>query len=286
MAIRHIEPEPAETAADTGQGAPGHPIDPEPADAPARPPQPHGEGSSREREGLPSNTIILAPTPTAPPMRCPGQAWGLLVSAVDIIDETNPDREGEVVQFAGCWVPRQPGDGLYDGDLVVRLTSSTDTSTLEGTTRCRDAAGPLWAVAASGPVARCRRPVADPDRPARRRRDGPALCSRRGRRVLGVRAATGHTRATEGARDGVADLLNAGLSIRHPFQCVHGRRPHPSRAEHPPPSQHARTTVLTVSPERGRAEAHDANSAASAQDKDYKPPTAPCSSGTSPTPNR
>ncbi|WP_253886228.1 hypothetical protein [Actinokineospora diospyrosa] len=103
-------------------------------DAPARPPQPDDEGSSREREGLSLDTIILVPSPTAPPMRCPEQAWGLLVLAVDILDEADPDREGDVVQFAGYWVPRQPADGLYDGDLVVRLTSSGGTSTPEGTT--------------------------------------------------------------------------------------------------------------------------------------------------------
>ncbi|WP_285491551.1 hypothetical protein [Amycolatopsis taiwanensis] len=68
--------------------------------------------------------MILAPAFDPPPMRCPDGVWAMLVAAVDIISGTDPDRAGEVALFAGCWVPDQPpADGLYDGDLVVRLTN-------------------------------------------------------------------------------------------------------------------------------------------------------------------
>ena len=51
----------------------------------------------------------------------------MLVLAVDIIGDTDPDRAGEVALFAGQWVGDQPpADDLYDGDLVVRLTHPAD----------------------------------------------------------------------------------------------------------------------------------------------------------------
>jgi hypothetical protein len=75
----------------------------------------------RAGEGLPSDTMILVPAFAAPPMRCPDDVWAMLVTVVDIISDA--DRAGEVVLFAGSWVPEQPpADSLYDGDLVVRLT--------------------------------------------------------------------------------------------------------------------------------------------------------------------
>lgn len=78
--------------------------------------------------GLPPDTIILAPAFTAPPMRCPDDLWAMLVSAVDIMGDTDPDRAGDVVLFAGQWVGQQPPADLYDGDLVVRLTRPADRS--------------------------------------------------------------------------------------------------------------------------------------------------------------
>ncbi|WP_285488555.1 hypothetical protein [Amycolatopsis taiwanensis] len=86
--------------------------------------RPHEEAALREWEGLPPDTLILAPAFDPPPMRCPNGVWAMLVAAVDIVRGTDPDRAGEVALFTGCWVPDQPpADGLYDGDLVVRLTN-------------------------------------------------------------------------------------------------------------------------------------------------------------------
>jgi hypothetical protein len=65
--------------------------------------------------------MIVVPEFTTP-MRLPERTWAMLVVAVDIIDDTEPDRVGEVELFAGSWVPEQPpADGPYDGDLVLRL---------------------------------------------------------------------------------------------------------------------------------------------------------------------
>ncbi|WP_245617542.1 hypothetical protein [Amycolatopsis taiwanensis] len=77
-----------------------------------------------EWEELPPNTMILAPAFDPPPMRCPDGVWAMLVAAVDLVGDADPDRAGGVALFAGCWVPDQPpADGLYGGDLVVRLTN-------------------------------------------------------------------------------------------------------------------------------------------------------------------
>jgi hypothetical protein len=77
----------------------------------------------RDWEGLPPGAMILVPAFTAP-MRLPEQAWAMLVLAVDIVGDTDPDRAGEVELFAGAWVPELPPADLYDSDLVVRLTQS------------------------------------------------------------------------------------------------------------------------------------------------------------------
>jgi hypothetical protein len=51
----------------------------------------------------------------------------MLVSAVDITGDADPDHVGEVALFAGRWVGEQPpADGMHDGDLVVRLTRPAD----------------------------------------------------------------------------------------------------------------------------------------------------------------
>lgn len=91
--------------------------------------KPHDEAMMRAWEGLPPNTVILAPVFAPPPMRCPDDVWALLVTAVDIIGAADPDREGDVALFAGNWVPEQPpADSPYDGDLVVRLTHPDDST--------------------------------------------------------------------------------------------------------------------------------------------------------------
>lgn len=119
--------EPPDTAPSAAVDAPQTTPAPDPANATAGASQPHDEASIREWEGLQPDTIILAPAFTAPPMRCPDDVWAMLVSAVDIVGDTDPDRAGEVALFAGQWVAHQPpASELYDGDLVVRLTHPAD----------------------------------------------------------------------------------------------------------------------------------------------------------------
>lgn len=49
------------------------------------------------------------------------------MTAVDIIDDTDPERAGEVAWFTGHWVLNQPpATRPYDGALVVRLTRPTN----------------------------------------------------------------------------------------------------------------------------------------------------------------
>jgi len=74
-------------------------------------------------EGLPPDAVILAPSVAAAPMRQPENTWALLVLAADVLDDTDPDREGEVALFAGCWLPDQPHAALREGDLVLVLTA-------------------------------------------------------------------------------------------------------------------------------------------------------------------
>ncbi|WP_186382926.1 hypothetical protein, partial [Amycolatopsis rhizosphaerae] len=81
----------------------------------------------REWEGLPPGTMILVPEFDVPPMRCPADAWAMLVSAVDVITDADHERAGEVALFAGCWmVGKPPANNSHDGDLVVRLTAPAD----------------------------------------------------------------------------------------------------------------------------------------------------------------
>jgi hypothetical protein len=79
-----------------------------------------GESALRDWEGLPPQAMILVPT-FAAPMRLPEHTWAMLVLAVDIVGDTEPERAGEVELFAGSWVSERPPAELYDGDLVVRL---------------------------------------------------------------------------------------------------------------------------------------------------------------------
>lgn len=76
----------------------------------------------REWQGLPPDAMILAPALAAiTPMRSPESVWAMLVLAVDIIGDNDPDRAGEVALFAGSWMSDRPPADLHDGDLVVRL---------------------------------------------------------------------------------------------------------------------------------------------------------------------
>lgn len=129
MPTDHYTHEPPDTAPSVAVNAPQPTPAPDATNATANASQPHDEASTREYKGLPPHTIILAPAYTAPPMRCPDEVWAMLVSAVDIVDDKDPDRAGEVALFAGQWIAQQPpADDLYDGDLVVRLTRPIDST--------------------------------------------------------------------------------------------------------------------------------------------------------------
>ncbi|MCP2304068.1 hypothetical protein LV79_003775 [Actinokineospora globicatena] len=70
-------------------------------------------------------------------MRCPEWAWWLLMSAVDIIDESEPGRAGKVALLLRELDHPPPADGPYDRDLVLRPVSTsydrrTDIETLLG----------------------------------------------------------------------------------------------------------------------------------------------------------
>ncbi len=127
MPTKRDTSEHAEPASSTAADAPKPDPAPDQAQTTPAPSQPHDEATMREREGLPPDAMILAPVFGAPPMRCPDDVWAMLVSAVDIIADTDTDRAGEVALFAGSWVPQQPpANGPYDGDLVVRLSHPAD----------------------------------------------------------------------------------------------------------------------------------------------------------------
>lgn len=119
--------EPPELAADAAVDASQPDPQPDHTTATAGASQPHDEAAMRAWEGLPPDTMILAPAFATPPMRCPDDVWAMLVTAVDILGDADPDRAGEVALFAGNWVPQQPpADSLYDGDLVLRLSRPAD----------------------------------------------------------------------------------------------------------------------------------------------------------------
>jgi hypothetical protein len=115
--------EPPALAPDATVDAPGPDPVPDHTTATIGASQPRDDASIWAWEGLPPDTLTLVPTVAPPPMRCPDDVWAMLVTAVDIISDADPDRADEVVLFAGTWVPEQPpADSLYDGDLVVCLT--------------------------------------------------------------------------------------------------------------------------------------------------------------------
>ncbi|MFD7655362.1 hypothetical protein ACFV4N_15435 [Actinosynnema sp. NPDC059797] len=75
------------------------------------------------REGLPPDALVLAPSLAAAPMRRPENAWAMLVLTADVLDDTDPDRDGEVALFAGSWLPDRPPAAGCEGDLVLVLTA-------------------------------------------------------------------------------------------------------------------------------------------------------------------
>jgi hypothetical protein len=128
MPTDDIAPRTPETPPDGAVDGPRTEPAPEHTNVPTGPSQPQDEASIRDWQGLPPDALILAPaSATATPMRSPDGVWAMLVLAVDIIGDTDPDHAGEVALFAGQWVGDQPpADDLYTGDLVVRLTHPTD----------------------------------------------------------------------------------------------------------------------------------------------------------------
>lgn len=123
MTADAIPPTPSEPASDTAVAVPngGTRADPPVAVGVAAPGD--DEATMLRREGLPPDGVILAPSVAATPMRHPENAWAMLVLAVDVLDDTDPDREGEVALFAGCWLPHQPLAALCEGDLGLVLTA-------------------------------------------------------------------------------------------------------------------------------------------------------------------
>ncbi|SFO04631.1 hypothetical protein [Amycolatopsis rubida] len=82
----------------------------------ATPPPPTAHGV-RRRQALPHDAaLIVAEGKTAPLLRLPCDAWGLLVVAVDIVCAT-----GETDLFAGQLLETEPDARRHDGDVVVQL---------------------------------------------------------------------------------------------------------------------------------------------------------------------
>ncbi|MFD0204238.1 MULTISPECIES: DUF4357 domain-containing protein [Saccharothrix] len=94
-----------------------------PPDDPAMHPAPSQddeESALLRWEGLPADATVLVPSLGPTPMRVPDNAWAMLVLAVDILGEVDPDTAGQVALFAGSWLADQPPADLHDGDLVIR----------------------------------------------------------------------------------------------------------------------------------------------------------------------
>lgn len=84
------------------------------------PPPPDDETSLLRQEGLPADAVVLVPSLGPTPMRVPDGAWAMLVLAVDIHGDVDPDTTGKVALFAGTWLGDQQPADLHDGDLVIR----------------------------------------------------------------------------------------------------------------------------------------------------------------------
>ncbi|SDN16137.1 hypothetical protein SAMN04488074_13719 [Lentzea albidocapillata subsp. violacea] len=71
----------------------------------------------RKQEGLGEDAVILiAPFHVDPPMRMPDDMCALLVVAVDVTIDAEPQL------FAGDWLPEMRPADKADGDLVLQLT--------------------------------------------------------------------------------------------------------------------------------------------------------------------
>lgn len=130
---RHV-PEHPEPAPDAAVGEPDTTRTPNQPDAAGTVGQTDGETLLREWEGLPPDWIMLVPAFRPVPMRTPDHAWAIRVNAVGIVEEEDPDRRGTVDLFAGSWADHTPPSGLYDGDLVLRLTPPANPAAAEHTT--------------------------------------------------------------------------------------------------------------------------------------------------------
>ncbi len=107
------------------------PLPDDPGPHPA-PPQLDEETALLRWEGLPADATVLVPSLGPTPMRVPDNAWAMLVLAVDILGEVDPDTAGQVAVFAGTWLADQPPADLHDGDLVLRpVPSEKDLGTPE-----------------------------------------------------------------------------------------------------------------------------------------------------------
>ena len=95
------------------------PLPDDPGPHPA-PPQPDEETALLRWEGLPADATVLVPSLGPTPMRVPDNAWAMLVLAVDVLGEVDPDTAGQVALFAGTWLTDQPPADLHDGDIVIR----------------------------------------------------------------------------------------------------------------------------------------------------------------------
>ncbi|WP_158851201.1 restriction system modified-DNA reader domain-containing protein [Saccharothrix deserti] len=85
-------------------------------------PQPDEETALLRWEGLPVDATVLVPSLGPTPMRTPHDAWAMLVLAVDILGDVDPDTAGQVALFTATWLRGRPPADLHDGDLVIRLT--------------------------------------------------------------------------------------------------------------------------------------------------------------------
>ncbi|MBB5808875.1 hypothetical protein F4560_008643 [Saccharothrix ecbatanensis] len=115
-------PTPPEATSDAAVAAPSGDTATTPGPMPVTT-QDDEETTTLWRQGLPADAVVLAPSIAATPMRQPENTWAMLVLAADVMDDTDPDREGEVALFAGCWLPGQPQAAMCEEDLVLVLTA-------------------------------------------------------------------------------------------------------------------------------------------------------------------
>jgi hypothetical protein len=122
MATDYDIPEHSQPASNAAMDTPKPDPAPEHANAATGPAQAVDEMALLQREGLPADAIVLVPSVGPTPMRIPDDVWAMLVLAVDVIDDGEPETDGRAVLFAGAWLANQPPVDLHDGDLVIRLS--------------------------------------------------------------------------------------------------------------------------------------------------------------------